>query len=126
MVRKGNSSNCKNQGHFTWFTFRDLGPITEECFGINEPPINLGKSWDEILKDTRLTYLPIRHYNSDSSLYVNKDLFCEVNGVFLDMPQVKIKRKNSNINVMVLSLLITSTIFGFCQNSNSINTSVII
>ena len=97
MVRKGNSSNCKKQGHITWFTFKELGPITEECFGINDPPIALGKSWDEILKNTHLTYLPIRHYDSDSSLYVNKDLFCEVNGVFLDMPQVKIKRKNSLI-----------------------------
>ena len=97
MVREGNSSNSNIQGHVTWFTFSELGPITEECFGMHEPPINLGKSWEEILKDTQLTYFPIRHYNPDSSLYVNKDLYCEVKGVFLDEPQVKIKRKNSLI-----------------------------
>ena len=97
MVRKGNFSKCNVQGHVTWFTSKEVGPITEECFEVKEPPSNLGKSWDQILKDTSLTYLPIRHFNADNSLYINEEILCENNGVFLDMPEAKMKRKNSLI-----------------------------
>ena len=97
MVRKGNAKNCKDLGHITWFTSEGLGPITQECFDSNQPPISLVSSWKEILKDTSLTYFPIRHFNVDNSLYVNKEIFSEKDGYFLDMTCIKIRRKNSLI-----------------------------
>ena len=66
-------------------------------FWCYEPPFSLGKNWRDILKDTSLTYFPIRHFNKDNSLYVNKEIYNEKGGCFLDMSEIKIKRPNSLI-----------------------------
>ena len=97
MVREGNAKNCKNYGHITWFTSEELGPITPECFDSKKPPISISKSWNEMLKGTSLKYFPIRHFNADNSLYVNKEIFSEKDGYFKDMTDIKIKRPNSLI-----------------------------
>ena len=97
MLRKGNYLNCFNQGHFTWFTFYGLGPVNLECFGASKPPNNLGISWSEFLKNTSLKFLPIRYYNTNSSLWINKEIMNEVDGNFYDRPEIIIKRKDSLI-----------------------------